>query len=425
VADHEGDAAWAKMALMPTPISRSRRPSAASGAGRESATWVVNGVMTAMMAAGTVLALAMAVCLVGWFFANGGAHGNTLDALRVGSAAWVLGLGASAATGIGHVALTPLGLTLIHVMAVSRSVRWAWRRFDLAGSSLRSLGTAWGMFVLTYIVVAVIIAGLVTPASIRISMSGTVGAALVISALPSAWVGLSENGDLAGLRHRIPGTVRVAARVAVQCALMLVVAAALVVALGLVVSWGDAQATYDALHLGFGDALMLTVVCVLALPNAIGLAIAYLAGPGFAVGTATSVTVSSVSLGALPLFPMVAALPDPGSQSGWLILLLFVPALCAIAAGMRVQRHQADDGAGWEQITLRGLGGGAFAGLVLAIFASVSGGALGDHRMAHIGAGFWAVMLCLVGGMALGGALGSLGTAGWQQWRGARAADAD
>lgn len=383
---------------------------------------VVNAVVASLLAVATAVGLCMAVSLVGWFFADAGAHGSTLDALRVGGIAWILGLGGSADTSIGHVGLTPLGLTFIEVLAVVRFARWGWRRSDLGEAipAPRTVGMAWAAFTGTFVVLAIVLLEAMDASSVTPSLAGTFGAALLLSGAAGAWGALLESGHLHDLWLRAPALARATVRIGVQAALGLAAIAAVVIAVSLAMSFSRAGDPYTSLKLGFGDALMLTLVCALSLPNAVGFAMAYLVGPGFAVGATTSVTVTSVSLIALPPFPTVAALPDTGAQPGWLVVLLFLPGVCALVAAVRLQQEfVGDDEDGWDQVALRGLAGGALAGVLVTLFAVLSGGALGDHRLAHIGASFWPVLVCAVGGMALGGALGSLATAVWQRWRAA------
>lgn len=408
------------MAPMPSPTSRFARMSA----GAESATapsLVANAALAAVLAVATAVGLCMAVALVGWFFADAGAHGNTLDALRVGGIAWVLGLGGSADTSVGHLGITPLGLTLIEFVIAVRCARWGWRRSKVGELSPepRLLAFAGGAFVGTFVVLAVALLEVMSASSASPSAPGTFGGALLLSAAAGAWGGLLESGHLAELWQRVPSLLRSIVGVAVRAGFGLVAAAAVLVGVSLALSVSDAADAYTTLKLGFGDALMLTLVCALALPNAIGFAIAYLSGPGFAVGVTTSVTVSSVSFVSMPPFPIVAALPQPGTQPGWLTALLVVPGLCALVASARQDPEVADDQRGWDQVLLRGLGGGALAGVAVAVLAVISGGSLGDHRLSQIGPSLGPVLVCAVGGMALGGALGGLLSAAWQRWRAA------
>ena len=53
--------------------------------------------------------------------------------------------------------------------------------------------------------------------------------------------------------------------------------------------------------------LLLASLCYL--PNSVIWAIAYMLGPGFAFGIGTAVSPSGSALGAVPAFPMLAALP--------------------------------------------------------------------------------------------------------------------
>lgn len=403
---------------MPSPFPSISR-SAASTAPSETSSLTYNAALAALLAVAATLGLCMAVALVGWFFADTGAHGNTLDALRTGGVAWVLGLGGSAHTSIGHVGMTPLGLTVIEVLAVTRFVRWGWRRSTVTESpQSRAMAMAWAVFVVTFVVLAVLVLAVFAPASVSPSMAGTFFCAVLISALPSAWAGLGCSGHLDEFWLRLSPTARASIRLGLRALLMLMAAAAVLVAISLIRSFSQVQQPYTSLGLGFGDAIMLTIICALTLPNVLGLALAYLTGPGFMVGVGTKVTVNSVALIPLPLFPTVAALPDAGSQPGWYVLLLFIPALCALIAGGRIQRDFAEaEDDGWDAAALRGLAGGAGAGVLVAIVAALSGGALGDHRLSQIGASFWPVLVCAVGAMAVGGALGSLAVAGWQRWR--------
>lgn len=405
---------------MPSPTSRFARLTARP----ESTTapsLVPNAALAGVLAVATAVALCMAVALVGWFFADAGAHGNTLDALHVGGIAWVLGLGGSADTSVGHLGITPLGLTLIELVIAIRCARWGWRHAGVGEAipAPRALALAGGAFVGTFVVLAVVVLEVVSASSASPSVAGTFGGAVLLSAVACACGGLLESGELAALWQRMPALLRAMLGVAVQAGLGLVAAAAVLVGISLALSFSDAGNAYTTLKLGFGDALMLTLVCALALPNAIGFAISYLAGPGFAVGVTTSVTVSSVSYVSMPPFPIVAALPDPGSQPGWLVAMLAVPGLCALVASARHERDFVGEQGGWDQVLLRGLGGGALAGVAVSILAAISGGSLGDHRLSQIGPSLWPVLICAVGGMALGGALGGLISAAWQRWRAA------
>ena len=107
---------------------------------------------------------------------------------------------------------------------------------------------------------------------------------------------------------------------------------------------------------------------------------AYLLGPGFTVGAGTLVSPAVVALGPLPMFPLLAALPDNGPT----------PALDAVpgracrrwsppSAPPRAQRRHPT--LRWEEGALRGCAGGVLAGLLLGFLAALAGGAVGPGRM--------------------------------------------
>jgi len=65
-----------------------------------------------------------------------------------------------------------------------------------------------------------------------------------------------------------------------------------------------------------GGAALLLLAQLAYVPNAIVWAIAYTLGPGFAFGTGTVVAPTGSALGAVPLFPMLAAIPSDVRPGG-------------------------------------------------------------------------------------------------------------
>ena len=84
---------------------------------------------------------------------------------------------------------------------------------------------------------------------------------------------------------------------------------ALLVAGSLVMHHGEVETISRQVGGGWGGVPIL-VLGVLAAPNAIIYSIAYLAGPGFALGTGTSVSLTSTAHGTLPAFPLLGAVPS-------------------------------------------------------------------------------------------------------------------
>ena len=162
------------------------------------------------------------------------------------------------------------------------------------------------------------------------------------------------------------------------------------------------------LGLHAGDALMMVLLTALVAPNAVLLGGAYLLGPGFAVGTGTVVSPSVVQLGPVPAFPLLAALPDDGATPWFTTALMALPVLVAAVSVALVQRRHPVRA--WDFAALRGLGSGVIAGVLTGILTSFAGGALGDGRMADLGASTGEVLVASMLSMGIGGLLGALVT---------------
>ena len=116
-------------------------------------------------------------------------------------------------------------------------------------------------------------------------------------------------------------------------------AAALVVVL-LTVHLDRAADLWALLDPGVGGGLALAAICLLAVPTLVLWATSVLIGPGFVLGTDTSVDLTGSHLGAVPGFPPLAALPAPGEFAGWVFLLGLVPLLAGVVAGFRTRRRR-------------------------------------------------------------------------------------
>ncbi|WP_310964507.1 cell division protein PerM [Nocardioides terrisoli] len=389
------------------------RPRLSTGAGSaEQRPLVAAGALAAAVTVGATLVLCMAVAVIGWFLADAGAHGQTTDALRVGADAWLLGHGADLSAAGGPIGITPLGLTLMVLVVGYRSGRWAARNAEPARDD-RSLATAVLVCAGVYVVLAVLVALLATRSGAEPSVPRAVLGGLVLPVV-GCGLGLAQGtGRLTTWWQAVPDQVRSIVTGALSGAMLLVAAGAVLSAVSLVLSFNDTADLFSSLHLSFGDALMLLLASALVAPNAVLLATSWLAGPGFAVGTGTSVTATAVTLGPLPAFPLLAALPGPGSTPGWWGAFLAAPPLCALAGAVLVQRRRPV--LAWDAAVLRGLGSGLGAGALVWLLAALAGGPMGTGRMADIGVPSAQLLVVAVGGMSLGGILGGVGASAWQR----------
>ncbi len=178
---------------------------------------------------------------------------------------------------------------------------------------------------------------------------------------------------------------------------------AIVIAL-LALHIGRAGDLWASLGPGFFGSIGLAGLCLAVIPNLVLWTVAVLLGPGFALGTSTSVDLTGAHLGAVPGLPVLAGLPAPGEFPGWVFLLGLIPLLAGIYAGWRLR---IDTERSLTDRVLLGAGAGAVAGLIVGILIGLSGGSIGPGRMATTGPSAESATLVAIGVLALGGAIGA------------------
>jgi hypothetical protein len=360
------------------------------------------------------LAVCMSIALTGWFLADAGAHGDTTDALRVGADAWLVGHGSHLVLSGVPLGMVPLALTMILVMAAFRSGRWAALNSAPADDD-RGLTTAVATFSCAYVVVAVVTCVLASHSGASPVLGRAVLGALLVSVFAGGSGIAAGSGRLEAWVDQLPVWVTDVVAGAVAGLLCLVAASAALVGIALLVSFNEAANVLSGLDLSVGDAITYTAVVALFAPNAVLFGSAYLLGPGFALGTGTTVSPTAVSLGVVPAYPVLAALPDEGPIPGWLVGLLAVPVL---AAGIGVAlTHRRHDPMPYDLAAIRGAAAGFGAGLLITVLVALAGGPLGTGRMADIGAPVAEVLVFATGLMGAGGLVGALAQNWWRRRR--------
>jgi hypothetical protein len=196
--------------------------------------------------------------------------------------------------------------------------------------------------------------------------------------------------------------------------------AALAFVIALVIDFDTAANVMSQLHTDAGDAALLSALSLSVVPNAVAWSGAYLLGPGFTVGAGTLVTPNAVALGPLPMFPMLAALPDDGDTPGWTPWLVALPVLIGIlGAAWAHRRHRTSR---WEEGALRGCASGVLAGVAFGLLAVVAGGAVGPGRLREVGPLAFDSLVHAITAFGIGGLLGGLAMTSWAR-RAARRAE--
>jgi hypothetical protein len=387
------------------------------GAGRPLAT---TAALAGTAAALTGLVVCMSVALTGWFLADAGAHGDTTDALGVGAVAWLAGHGSHLVLSGTELGVTPLAVTMILVLTAFRGGRWAARkspRVPVHGTAqtvdARGLAVAVATFSCAYLVVAVVTSVLASQSGASPVLGRAVLGALLVSSLAGGCGLAAGSGRLAAGIARVPAWVTEVVVGALAGVLWLAAAGALLVGVALLLSFNEAATVLSGLHLSVGDALSYTVVMALFAPNAVLFGVAYLVGPGFAFGTGTTVSPTAVSLGVVPAFPVLAALPDQGPTPALLVALLAVPALAAaLGIGQTLRRRPP---IAHDLAAIRGAAAGFLAGLLVTVLVALAGGPLGTGRMADVGVPVGEVLVFATGLMSAGGLIGAVLPNWWRR----------
>ena len=143
-------------------------------------------------------------------------------------------------------------------------------------------------------------------------------------------------------------------------------------------------------------------------PNAVIFGIGYLTGPGFAVGTNTSVAIGGSHLAAVPALPLLTAVPV--GRAPWPVLVWCGLAVvgAGIAAGRRISRSSTADLRGRLQ---NAVVAGAALGIVAAVVTGFAGGPAGPGRLRAFGPSPWHVGLAIAAETAVVAAVVVLVTA--------------
>ena len=383
---------------------------------------VLVATLGGVVAAAATLMVCLAAGVVGWFLTDGGAHGTPRDGLTTGALAWLMGHGSGVHVAGVAVTVVPLGITLMCAWAL-------WRIGLRVGDSISGHGPdaeqiadgqrdltvpmAAALLAAGYVLVAVATVTLAATPATAPSTPAVVGWALALSLLAGAPAVAIGSGRAAIWTSYVPPTLRASAGVARRVLLVWGALSLVGFVVSLALDLSTAANMLSQLHTDTGAAVMIVVVTLLVVPNAVVFSGSYLLGPGFSVGTGTLVAPSAVVLGPLPLFPVLAALPDDGPSAGWTAWLIVLPPLVAFVAVLLVQRRHPTTR--YEEGASRGCAGGVLAGVLFGIAAAFAGGAVGPGRMRDVGPFAFDAMLHAVTSFGLGGLLGGLAITWWQR----------
>lgn len=363
----------------------------------QAAAWT--GAGTAVL--GTVVAIAVvALC----WLPVAGTSGHAGSVLRAGVLALLAALhGGITVDGIAT-AFVPLGMTFALAVVARRA------GFGLADAAEgmaetdtgRLLGAA-AVQIGAFAAVCGVAAGFSALGTSSVLVLPAVLAAVALFGVAgtSAFVAGSALADHPAAR--MCARLRPAARAASAGLLVYAAAGALLVIASLLVHHDRVQVLSLQAGGGWQGAPVL-LLGVLAAPNAVLAAASYLAGPGFALGAGTHVSMLSTAHGTLPAFPLLGAVPS-GHGAAWPVWAS--AALTVVLAGVAVTCVGNVDGTASARFTQLAAAAG-LAGLAALTLSWLAGGAIGSGRLRTIGASPWQAGLAVAGEIGVTGSV-SLG----------------
>ena len=327
------------------------------------------------------------------------------DMVRSVGQLWLLAHGVSLDVPGGRVGLTPLGLCALPLVLLLR----AGGRMAAQCPPDVPRAALWPAFAVAvpYALLTGLVAAFSSTAAVRPSTTQALVAGLLLGMVGVGTGALRRSGLSARIWAARPARTRgLLAAVAVASGVLLA-AGALLAGAALAAHLSRAAELAAASEPGVVGGLALLLLGLALVPNAVIWAGRWLTGVGFTVGVGTAVAPSGSQIGAVPAFPLLAALPE-GASPGWVgPIALLVPLAAGALAGRRV---------------LRGLGGyaslprtvveaalvGPVCGLVWAGLGWLAGGPLGGDRLSVLGPAPLRLGLTLTGLVAAGAVGGAL-----------------
>jgi hypothetical protein len=398
-------------------------PDVRSGGGRQlTRSLAFAGLRAAGTAAGAGLAMMTILVLVGWIAAPHLRFG-LMGVLRTAAVLWLVGHHVAVnVKGAGRIGMLPLGLVLLPGI----SLWWAGRSVTRGRpvTEPRQVMVAALAVAVPYSLIAGALAIASRSALAQASLSQAAFAGFAV-AFVAAWLGAAR--ALASWRKLgalMSGRSR-SVLVGLTGSLAVLGAAGLLTTAAAVANHErQFTAVYSLLGPGVIGGGLLLLAQLAYLPNAVLWAVAYMLGPGFAVGIGTVVSPTGSVVGPLPAFPLLTALPvDPHGTIPRLLaaVMLAIPYLAGVIGGLLVVRQ--DPRTAVDTAVIRGFCCGAAGGAVLGVLAAFSGGPLGDGRLSAVGPSPWQVAVVATLELGVAAAV-SAGAVNWWYGRTRRFAQA-
>lgn len=368
-------------------------------------------LLFAALEAVLVVAIGIGIMVIPLTFLWGFQYGLGFDWAVVWRAAvdvWLLGHGVDltvtlpadfvaqfAVAGLGDpfdITIAALGLTLLTILlgvrAGTRIADGLWPLLGLATSAVTYLlvTTALTLTALNPIVVPARIQSIIVPPLVF-----AIG--LAIGAVRSRGVPALPARVRTAIAVVWSPVIRAALSGGLMAVALITAVSAVLSAILVAIGYSEVIRIYESLQAGILGGVLLTILQLLLLPNIVIWVSAWLAGPGFMIGTGSSVSPVGTQLGPIPAVPIFGAIPEGGH--GLAFLGLLVPVLAGFLVGIALRSTSRRLAAVWDSpvpllVAMPALVGAA-AAVTMGILVAASGGSAGPGRLADVGPNPWLV----------------------------------
>ena len=312
------------------------------------------------------------IALIAWTTA-GSASGNTSDPIRAALWLWLachhipFSLILAPASSLGFFSYLPIGAIALAIFAIRYGFKRAQDRLDGDHHAPMTLRLSFSFF---YALITTGIAWMSQSNGVKPVLYFAAGFGFVIAFLTTL---------TCGNRVKISRPILFASRVIAILLGMSFIYFAILIFLNLS-TLGDITLVLEP---GLFGAMALFVLNVLYLPNAAVAVLSYFAGSGFAVGTDTIISPFTHSIGTIPAFPLLAAVPT--SSSRWSLLAVILIVLSGILLASWSVSLRSD-------VLFQSL---FFIVIITALLGFLAGGSLMTDGMGAMGVSTWKFTLVL------------------------------
>lgn len=340
--------------------------------------WLVMAVTGALIIALSGWVILAGLTVLGWLAGDAATLGS---ALRVGTQLWLLANGAGAQLGSLNWTLTPLGVSLVFAFMISRFAGLVARQYVAEHPGVTRLRVVGSVTVAMAVAYLLLVAGTGLAVGLPIQAARGVVGGVLIAGTGAAW----GSARTVGFRptERWPGWIRPipVAVASAQGVILLAGAAALISSL--IVHLHRVVTLTDGLHAGVAGGIAILIGQLVFAPNAVIWSGSYALGAGFTLGNGTVVAPAATTVGLLPPFPVLAAVPADGVGGQLQLCWLAAGVLAGAVAAVQVIRRRPT--ARFDETALVGGLSGVIAALAFVALGWLSGGDLGDARLAGLG----------------------------------------